>query len=70
MVIKKLQAITRIESKSEIPYKISSIKYEGFLKRIAPKITEIMPKKLKITRAIATTFNVNKIFSKVESINP
>jgi hypothetical protein len=57
-----------LEIKIEKIYKISKNKYDGFLKRMTPIITEIIPKMLKITKKIATSFITCRMIFSVESI--
>ena len=68
MVITNEYASKMLEIKIDKIYKISKNKYEGFLKRIVPIITEIIPKTLKITKKIATSFITCRIIFSVESI--
>ena len=68
MVITNEYASKMLEIKIDKIYKISKNKYEGFLKRIAPIMTETIPKTLKITKKIATTFITCRMIFSVESI--
>lgn len=68
MVITNEYTSKMLEIRIDKIYKISKNKYEGFLKRIVPIITEIIPKTLKITKKIATPFITCRMIFSVESI--